>query len=85
MVCLKEAMRQSILHRLHGLWANIFANKVPKYRNEILLCTNSTAESLFYKQPFDSKKSGQHNLNTTNGDVMTQFQEFYKSVKEIKF
>jgi hypothetical protein len=85
MICLNEELRGSILERLHARWPRVLANRVPKYRNEMLLCTSQTADSLFYKQPFDygKKSGGQHNLNTMNGDVMTQFQEFYKNIKEV--
>ena len=83
MICLNDQLRSDILDRLHAFWANIFTNKLPKNRNEIILCTNASSDTLFYKQPFDDKKM--HNPNFNNGDVMTLFRNISKNINYVKF
>jgi hypothetical protein len=79
MICLSELLRQSILERLSSLWKNVYGNKLPKNRNELILCTDQYHDALFYSNT--DKKN--HNLFSADGDVMNQFQEISKNIKKI--
>lgn len=82
MICLSEELRKSILERLGKNWSHIITTKLPKNRNEIVLCTNASPDTLFYKQPYDDKKN--HNPNITNGTVMNQFKDITKNSVQFK-
>ena len=81
MICLREALKQSILTSLHTIWPHIYLNKLEKNRNEVLFCSSSSRNELYLENPYSEKPA---DINT-DGNTMLLLDEVFNKVKEIKF
>ena len=81
MICLREALKQSILTSLYTIWPHIYLNKLEKNRNEVLFCSSSSKSELYLENPYSEKPT---DINT-DGNTMLLLDEVFNKVKEIKF
>jgi hypothetical protein len=81
LICLNETLKNEILNRIKLNWKNLFVNKLPKNRNEILFCCNQEYEEMFVKNAFNEKNE---NPNNKDGHSMNLFSEISKTFKKLE-
>lgn len=81
LLCLSESLKTDILNRLKGIWSNVYTNKLPKNRNEIVFCTDQDTDALFLKSPFKSTTEKNLNPHFSDANSMDFLNEISKNLK----
>lgn len=83
LLCLRDTLKAEIFARLNSVWKNIFVNKLPKNRNEIVFCSDQEFDGLFFKNAFSPAEKKNLNPNRTDGSSMDFLSDIYKSFKKL--